>query len=73
MDTGNLLEGAGVAYESDSDDDVMKFGEDDELYSSGADEDDARWIRKQVITWHDKYVSDRLVHIAADHLSLPSI
>lgn len=35
-------------YDDSSDDDALKFGEEDDLYSSGADDEDARWVRKQV-------------------------
>lgn len=32
----------------DSDDETLKFDKDDDLYDSGLDEDDARWVMKQV-------------------------
>lgn len=32
----------------DSDDETLKFDKDDDLYDSGLDEDDARWVVKQV-------------------------
>lgn len=39
---------AAAAYGLDSDDEKLKFEEDDDLYASDADEADAKWVRKQV-------------------------
>lgn len=33
----------------DSDDETLRFDKDDELFDAEADEQDARWVRKQVI------------------------
>lgn len=38
---------AAAAYGLDSDDEKLKFEEDDDLYASDADEADAKWVRKQ--------------------------
>lgn len=35
-------------YGLDSDDETLRFDNDDDLYSSDLDEVDARWVRKQV-------------------------
>lgn len=35
-------------YALDSDDETLRFDNDDDLYSSDLDEVDARWVRKQV-------------------------
>lgn len=35
-------------YGPDSDDETLRFEEDDDLYASDADEADAKWVRKQV-------------------------
>lgn len=35
-------------YALDSDDETLRFDNDDNLYSSDLDEIDARWVRKQV-------------------------
>lgn len=39
---------AAAAYGLDSDDENLRFEEDDDLYASDADEADAKWVRKQV-------------------------
>lgn len=35
-------------YALDSDDETLRFDNDDDLYSSDLDEVDAQWVRKQV-------------------------
>lgn len=32
----------------DSDDETLRFDKDDDLYAEDLDEEDARWVRKQV-------------------------
>lgn len=34
----------------DSDDETLRFDQDDELFDAEADEQDAKWVRKQVST-----------------------
>ena len=53
----------------DSDDETLRFDKDDDLYDSGLDEDDARWVRRQVnhiICVHRRmtFKLDHVAHVA---------
>lgn len=51
----------------DSDDETLRFDKDDDLYAGDLDEEDARWVRKQV---REHRSSERLQVLAFDNTPL---